>query len=165
MFRFDNSAMRILSPSFRLSSAFTYKLHPRFEITLIFLSKERSHTSFLAAQSRRRRTKRVVGTYVKIHLFAHLALYLQDLPSFSARRRTHTIAMTATHLSPVSAFVFLGRLKGIPHFRMINHDFARWRRAHRRSECIVQCTGRRVLLDHECFTTITPGRCWVCCCV
>lgn len=32
-------------------------------------------------------------------------------------------------------------------------------------EYIVQCTERSALLDHECFTTITPGRCWVCCCV
>lgn len=29
----------------------------------------------------------------------------------------------------------------------------------------VQFADRDAPFDHECFTTITPGRCWVCCCL
>lgn len=29
----------------------------------------------------------------------------------------------------------------------------------------VQFADRDAPFDHECFTTITPGRCWACCCL
>jgi len=114
--------------------------------------------------SRWRRIKCLIGTYIKF-ISSYISQYISQF--FSAKNTCDwfLIVIIAT-TSPVSANVFLNRLTGIPHFRMINHDdFARWRWGYRHSECVVQCTECGVLLDHECFTTITPGRCWVCCCV
>lgn len=137
------------------------RLFPKYhQRRLVVMSRMAS----LVALLRRRRTKCVVGTYVK-SIPSYISQHISQV--LLARRRMH-VMLDRYHFSRFCSlsFSFGSGSKGIPHFRMINHDdVARWRRVRRRSECTVQCTGREVLLDHECFTTITPGRCWVCCCV
>lgn len=89
----------------------------------------------------------------------------------SCRKRVRAICdcddSRSVYLSLRTLAIFLSSWpKRIPHFRVTNRgDVERWGRMRRRFEYIVQCTERSALLDHECFTTITPGRCWVCCCV
>lgn len=130
---------------------------------------------------KRRQAKHVVGTYIKCLSQYTVRMKISgndwrltaDGEYFFPLCRKRVRAMCdcddsrSVYLSLRTLAIFLSSWpKRIPHFRVTNRgDVERWGRMRRRFEYIVQCTERSALLDHECFTTITPGRCWVCCCV